>query len=126
MLKHLELSKASMGVIVVPSRLLWTLERCQGKSKRHSGKCAIQVRSPEEERSECSTVLSSNRRQPLHHLVPFIVHLLASAFAQSPESYGQVKVGKQDALSTSNFVCRFCYRNMQYIMICRQLESHEL
>lgn len=89
MLKHLELSKASMGVNVVPSRLLWTLERCQGKSWRHSGKCAIQVRSPEEERSECSTVLSSNRRQPLYHLVPFIVHLLASAFAQSPESYGR-------------------------------------
>lgn len=82
-MKHLELSKESMGVNVVPSRLLSNV------IKAKVGVIVENVPSRlDHARKRGVSVLTKVRRQDLYPSVSSIVNFLALVSTQSPESYG--------------------------------------
>lgn len=93
LLKHLELSKASMGVNVVPSRLLSNIIMAKVgvivENVPSTGRLDHARKGPG------VSVLSKVRRQDLYHPVSSIVDFLASVSTQSPESYGRAGESSQ-------------------------------
>lgn len=84
-MKHLELSKESMGVNVVPSRLLSNV------IKAKVGVIVENVPSRarlDHARKRGVSVLTKVRRQDLYPSVSSIVNFLALVSTQSPKSYG--------------------------------------
>lgn len=121
MLKHLELSKESMGVNVVPSRLLSNV------IKAKVGVIVENVPSRlDHARKRGVSVLTKVRRQDLYPSVSSIVNLLALVSTQSPESYGWAGESSQTGCADGQRPSLPSLLKQELESeICLQLDSHD-